>query len=90
MLNMTSRLAVDIRFMPNWEVDWMDTTPQRDTATLTISDLLPDENDGLVLQKRANEYIMRFLTTEYQNLSYLQPLLPLNLMMGAVILVHPK
>ena len=28
MLNMTARLAVEIRNLPDWEIDWEDTTPQ--------------------------------------------------------------
>ena len=51
MLNMTARLAIEIRNLPDWEIDWDDTTPQRDPATLTISDLLPGEADGVELRR---------------------------------------
>ena len=37
MLNLTARLAVDIRHLPDWEIDWDNNTPQRDPATLTIN-----------------------------------------------------
>lgn len=76
MLNMTARLAVEIRNLPDWEIDWDDTTPQRDPATLTISDLLPGEADGTELQKRAMCYIMHILVEEFPSLADLQPFLP--------------
>ena len=52
MVNMTARLAVEMKCLPPWEVDWTDTKPQRDTSTLIISDLLPNESDGLILEER--------------------------------------
>ena len=76
MLNMTARLAIEMRNLPDWEVDWDDVTPQRDPATLTISDLLPGEADGVELQKRAVVHVMRVLVEEFPALSYLDPLLP--------------
>ena len=76
MLNMTARLAVEMKCLPPWEVDWTDTKPQRDTSTLTISDLLPNESDGLILEERGVDFIMQFLVTEFKSLNHLQPLLP--------------
>ena len=35
MLNLTTRLAVNIRYLPDWEVDWSDTCPQRSRESLT-------------------------------------------------------
>ena len=76
MLNMTARLAVEMKCLPPWEVDWTDTKPQRDTSTLTISDLLPNESDGLIMEERGVDFIMQFLVTEFKSLNHLQPLLP--------------
>ena len=76
MLNMTARLAMKIRHLPDWEVDWTDATPQRDSSTLTISDLLPTEDDGVELHKRAVHHVMQFLVTEFSSLNYLESLVP--------------
>ena len=76
MLNMTARLAVEIRNLPDWDVDWNDTAPQRDLATVTISDLLPGEADGTELQKRAVHHIMHILVEEFPSLANLQAVLP--------------
>lgn len=40
MLNVIARLAVEIHHLPEWEVDWSDTRPQRSRQSLTISDFL--------------------------------------------------
>ena len=76
MLNMTARLAIEMRNLSDCEVDWDDVTPQRDPATLTNSDLLPGEADGVELQKRAVIHVMRVLIEEFPALSYLDALLP--------------
>ena len=73
---MTARLAVEVKNLPDWEVDWDGTTPQRDTATLTISDLLPSEADGVELEKRAVRHIMHVLAEEFPCLDALKSLLP--------------
>ena len=76
MLNMTARLAVEMKNLPDWEVDWKDTTPQRDSATLTISDLLPGEADGVELEKRAVRHVMQILAEEFPSLADFKSLLP--------------
>ena len=76
MLNVTARLAVEIRHLPDWEVDWNDTTPQRDPSTLTITDILPSEGDGQELNKRAVQYVTHFLVSEFGCLDHLKPLVP--------------
>ena len=72
MLNMTTRLAVEIQNMPPWDVDLNDTKPQQDS--LTISDLLPSLDDSKELKRRGIQYIMRFLVAEFPSLSHLQSL----------------
>lgn len=76
MLNLTARLAVQIQNLPDWEIDWNDTTPQRDPSTLTITDILPNEGDGQELKKRAVQYVMQFLVTEFSCLNHLKWFLP--------------
>ena len=46
------------------------------SATLTISDLIPTENDGLELHKWAIQHVMQFLVTEFSSLNYLESLVP--------------
>ena len=75
MLNMTARLAVEIQNLPNWTIDWTDNTPQRDPATMTISDLLPNERDGQELHKQAVQHIMCFLVEEFSSVTYLAALI---------------
>ena len=75
MLNMTARFAVEIKNLPHWTIDSTDTTPQRDPASLTISDL-PSAADGQELNKRAVQHIMSFLVEEFSSISYLAALIP--------------
>ena len=76
MLNLTARLAINIQNLPDWEVDWTDTTPQRNPDTLSISDILPSAADGEEIRKRAITYIIQFLVTEFESLKCLQALVP--------------
>lgn len=76
MLNLTARLAVAINNLPDWEVDWTDTAPQRNPDTLSISDILPSAADGEEIRKRAIHYIMQFLVTQFESLKHLQSLVP--------------
>lgn len=76
MLNLTARIAVEMKNLPDWDVDWNDRAPQRDPQSLTISDFLPNEADGIELKRRATLHIMRILTEEFPALAHLQALLP--------------
>ena len=76
MLNITSRLAVRIRHIPNWNFDWADTQPQMNRNLLTIPDFLSSEADAAQLKKRAVDYIMNFLVQEFPTYSDLKKLLP--------------
>ena len=51
MLNLTSRLAVKIKNLPDFEFDWADTTPQRPRTSLNVEDFLPSEVDATVLKQ---------------------------------------
>lgn len=76
MLNLTSRIAVQIQNLPDWEVDWTDNKPQKLRSSLTCSDFLPDESDAAALHKHAEQYVMEVLVTEFSSLHDLQPYLP--------------
>lgn len=76
MLNLTARIAVEMKNLPDWDVDWTDRAPQRDLQSLTISDLLPNEADGIELKKKATLHIMHVLAEEFPALAHLQALLP--------------
>ena len=76
MMNITSRLAIRLRHLPDWECDWYDMKPQRNKESLSISDFLPSEEDAAELEKRATQYLMRFLTEELEALADLKKYAP--------------
>ena len=75
MLNVTAWLAVEIETLPDWDVNWNNTAPQRDPATLGISDILPGNDNGIILRKRATEHIIQVLV-HFPSLAALKQLLP--------------
>ena len=75
-MNSTTRLAVKIQNLPDWDVDWFDTHPQQSRQALTISDILPSVEDASVLEKRAVRFLMSFLVSEFSSLSDLSSLVP--------------
>ena len=76
MLNLTARITVQMQNLPDWDVDWTDSRPQKNWSTLTCSDFLPDETDASELHKRAILYMMEVLVTEFNSLSDLKDLVP--------------
>ena len=76
MLNITSRLAIRLRYLPQWEFDWSDMQPQRSRESLNLSDVLPDERDAAELKTRAIQYVMRFLVQEFSELHNLAQFAP--------------
>ena len=72
MLNITSRIAIRIRHLPNWKVDWSDTTPQRSRTTLTAVNFLMSEADAAEIHKRAVHYMMRFMVSALSTFSDLK------------------
>ena len=76
MLNITSRLAVRLRYFPDWDFDWSDNKPQQKRQSLELTDFLPDEDDGLQIHTRAVEYTMRFLVNEFTSLEDLRKYTP--------------
>ena len=75
MLNVTSRLAIEIRDVPN-EVDWFDQCPQDSRSKLTAADILPGIDDALAIQQRALVFLQIFLTSEFDDLHDLQSFVP--------------
>lgn len=76
MLNVTSRLAVKIKNLPEFDFSWDDTTPQRPRSSLTVDDFLPSENDAMILKQRAVEYMMGFLVETFSSLKHLEEFVP--------------
>ena len=60
-MNLTSRLAVQIKHLPDWEFKWADAKPLRSRESLDIADILPTEHDF-----GEEQYIM-WLTLWYRN-----------------------
>ena len=75
MLNVTSRLAIKVRNIPDG-VDWFDQCPQGSRSQLTVADILPGTDDALALQQRALVFLQHFLTSEFDGLHELQSLVP--------------
>ena len=65
-----------VKYTPPGTFDWGDKKPQKPRKELTISDLIPNEQDGQELHRRAVAYIMRFLVSQFSDLSRLRHLAP--------------
>ena len=76
MLNITARLAIKLRYLPSWEIDWSDNNPQGSRESLTLEDFLLNEEDSKAFTERAVEYTMRFLVSEFPGLADLAKTLP--------------
>ena len=76
MLNITSRIACRVRYLPNWEFDWSDTAPQRNRDSLGAVDFMMSEDDATVITERATQYMMKFLVQEFSTFSDLKRFLP--------------
>ena len=76
MLSVTSRLAVRLQNLLNWNVDWADSQPQCTRQSLNISDSLPSLEDACHLKERATAFLMKFLAEEFESLSDLQVFIP--------------
>ena len=76
MMNVTTRLAVRIRFLPEVPFDWSDTSSQKSRQSLTIEDYLPNASESYKLEERATHYMMGFLVEAFTCLEDLQPFVP--------------
>ena len=76
MMNVTTRLAVRIRFLPEFPFDWSDTSPQKSRQSLTVEDYLPNASESHQLEERATRYMMGFLVEAFTCLEDLRPFVP--------------
>lgn len=76
MMNVTARLAVKIQNLPDWEVDWADKSPQQSRQALTCDHFLPSQEDATQLQKRAIQFMKKFLTSHFSSLRALKQFVP--------------
>ena len=76
MRNLTARIAVKIQNLPDWDVNWTDDRPQKRRSELTGVDFLASEDDTKELQKRAVQYMMEVLVSEFSSLSDIKHLVP--------------
>ena len=75
-MNVTARLAANIRYLPNFPFDWSDTQHQRSRQSLTVDDFLPSKDDAQQLQQRATHYLMEFLVEHFSDLAHLRKFVP--------------
>ena len=75
-MNVTSRLAIRIRHIPDFEFDWSDKTPQRSRQSITIEDVSPSQSDARMLKQRAIQFIIEFLVKTFSNLQDLEEFIP--------------
>ena len=76
MMNVTARLAVQVRFLPDFPFEWSDTQPQRSRQSLTIDDYFPTKDESQQLEQRATQYLMEFLVNNFADLTNLCKFLP--------------
>ena len=72
MKNTTTRIAVEIKNLPDFEFDWSDCTSQRSIQSLTEEDILPNESDGVILYNRMVSYVKKFLVAQFDTLKHLR------------------
>ena len=56
MMNVTSRLAIKVRHLPDFEFNWSDCSPQRSREDIVIDDLLPSVKDSKILHLQALDF----------------------------------
>ena len=76
MQNTTTRLAIEVQKLPPFPFSWNDRAPQKDRLTLKEEDVLPNQEDGLILHGRMVQYVMGFLVEQFATLRGLKDLLP--------------
>ena len=63
---------MEIKNLPQYEFDWDDHTPQCPVQTLSEEDILPSENDGVILYNRMVAYVRNFLIDTLDSLEHLR------------------
>ena len=83
MLNLTSRLAIELRDIPD-DVDWSDQSPQANRSQLTATDMLPGIEDATALRQRALIFLQQFLVREFHDLHQLEPFAPAKVLSSPI------
>ena len=73
MMNVTSQLAIRVRYIPDFEFSWSDKTPQRSRQSITIEDISPSQSDTQVLKQHA---VQVFLVKMFPSLHDLEQFIP--------------
>ena len=74
ILNVTSRLAIRLQNLPDWNVDWADLQAQRSRHSLIILSFRLEY--ARHLKERATAFLMRFLAEKFDSLSDLKRFVP--------------
>ena len=60
MMNVTSRLAIRIKNLPDFDFSWSDKTPQRPRESITFKDVSLSESDARAIRQRAVRFLKAF------------------------------
>ena len=74
MINVTTRIAVEVTHLPPFEFSWMDSKPQKPRSSLVVDDILPTHSNGKQLFERAVQYVMHFVPDHFPALEELKRL----------------
>lgn len=75
-MNVTSRLAIKIRHLPDFDYQWSDSHSQRSRQDVVIDDILPSVEDSRILYQRAVDFTKEFLVTHFTTFSDLNQFIP--------------
>lgn len=76
MMNVTSQLAIRIKYIPDFKFSWSDKTPQQSRQSITTEDVSPSQSDAQVLKQHAVWFIMEFLVKTFSNFRDLEEFIP--------------
>ena len=76
MMNVTSRLAIRIKNLPDFDFSWSDKTPQRPRESITFKDVSLSESDARAIRQRAVRFLMGFLVKAFPSLHDLEEFVP--------------
>ena len=75
MLNVTSRLAVKIKHVPE-NIAWQDTSCQKSRSSLSLSDMLPGPEEGKIFCDHGVLTVMELLVSELKSREGIKQLVP--------------
>lgn len=76
MMNLTSRLAIRICHLPDFDFEWSDTSHKCPRESLSVDDFLLSEEDFRILNEHAVNYMIGFLVESFSSLSDLHNFIP--------------